>query len=334
MATYSYGANAWVGIGEESTWGTAVARTVFWECISNGLKHDIQKGFSRVSRGLDATRSFTAREMGRGALSMELLFESQLKLFKHLMGDSTTSSIVTGAYRHEFVRTASLPTGLTVESEVDQQNFLFTGCKVQQAVIRVAPNEYPQIDADLVSYGCTVNSTPSSPADGSFSQKVIQPAFAVLTAGSAGSTDYSQYVMGVEITIGNSLDGERRRIGSTRVKEPTRSATRPDIQIRLDMEHNDVTAQWVTDFLAGTDQDLAIKFTSTTNITGSTPYAFWLECPVATITDCYPLVNDPGVVPLSVTLQPKYAAAAAFDYTTTAKAGALKITVHNSEASI
>lgn len=329
MATPSYGANAWAGIGEESTWGTAVARTKFFEILSSSLKVEQNTGFSRVTRGLDPQRRFIARQRAVGDLTTEVMYDGYLKLLKHLTGNTVSAAITAGqSYRHQFARAAALPAGLSVEVNSDQQNYLFEGCKINQCVFKFETEELASAIWSVVGETGTVQSasTPTFPTD-----RVILPQYGVFAW---GATDYSEHVRSVEITVGNSLDGERRRIGTNTIKEPVRGSQRPDVMWRVELEHNDVTAALVVDFLAGTQRKAKLTYDSAINIGASTDkYLIKFESPASYITDCFPPVSDPGILPLTMELRPVAALAADFDLNS-AQMGAIKISVQNSEAAI
>lgn len=327
----SYGAQTWIGIGQESAWGSAAARTKFLEVISDALRVEKTIESSRVARGLDPQRTFTAFQIARGAIETELMYEGSLELLYHLLG-SKVSSVLTAAQsnRHQIARAASLPTGLTIESERDQQNFLFLGQKIGQAVLRFVVDQYPSVEWSFTGSDGTDNtgseSTPVFPTD-----SPILPEHGKITI---GGTDYSAESMSVEVTIGNALDGERRRIGAVTPKVPVRSSTRPEVRIRIDAEHNSVTDAIVAAFLAGTDQEVTLEYVSTLDIGSSADkFRFKLECPICEIVEAFPTVSDPGILPLPIELWAKYAPASAFDVDS-GQDGAVKITVDNAQATI
>lgn len=333
MPTPNFGANAWVGIGEESTWGTAAARSKFFEVTNMGVRLEKQIGFSRTVRGLDPTRKYDQFEIARGELEMELYYEGMLKLWKHLLYGTNTSTVTGGAH-HSFSRQtvgsdwAPLTNGLTVESEQDDANWLFTGMYINQAVFNFTPDQYPTVGLSMIGKTAAVNNTPSTPTFAADS-RIILPNHCAF---SFGATDYSTEVKSISITVGNSLDGERRRIGSTNPKQPVRSSTRPDISIALDMEYNDSTSSLIADFIAGTSKDITITCLGDT-ISGSTRYTFKLEFPNCVIDSAFPTIGDPGIIPLPVNLRPLVAANASFDVNN-GMGGAIRLTAITNETSI
>lgn len=332
MATPSYGANAWIGVGEETTWGTAVARAKFFEIISGAIRAEKQIGFSRASRLLDPQRKFTARERAAGDLELELFYVGvPALLLKHLLGDVVTSTLTVGeSYRHEIARAIALPTGLSIETEMDQQNFLAVGCNIAQAVFALAPGQVPSATFSIAGRSVSDNtgseSSPTFPAD-----RPLLPDEASVTI---GGVDYSTSISSITITIGNSLDAERARMDSRFVKPPVRSGDRPDITISIEAEHDDATDALVSAFLNGTEQEVTIEYLSATSIGASADkYRMKLEFPKCVHLNTFPEVRDPGILPLSIELQALAAAAADFD-NNSGQTGGVKITVDNDEATL
>lgn len=327
MSTPSYGANTWLGIGEESTWGTSVARTKFFEFVNEGLQIDKQIAFSRVARGLDPVRSFVQFEIGRGEVGMEMMYAGYLKWLKHLLGTATDTTLTaTKSYRHEFVRAAVLPEGLTVEVNLDQQNLLFVGMRVAQAVLRCTPDVYPEILLSLSGKTGTINGSPSTPTFAT--DRPISPSTAVLTI---GGVDYSGECSSVEFTIGNALDTERRQIGATTPKPAVRGKSRPEVEIKMQFEHSSLTKDLMADFKNGTERAVKLKYTGGVIGTSTDPYIYMIECPACDITAASPGVNDPGIPDMPLSLTAKSAVAGAFE-NVSANAGAIKVTIQNEEA--
>lgn len=335
MPTDYYGSECWIGLGEESTWGTAVTRINFYDVMRSTLKHDKVDGVLRGLRGLEPVEYFDAMELCRGEIEMEFWYQGFLKWFKHLMGSTDTTTIEAGCFRHEFVRTAALPTGLTIEQNYDDENFLFTGCKINQGVLTFRPREAASASFSVGGKAGAENASPSVVTDASFpDEKLILPTHGVITMGGAGALDFSEYCQECRVTVGNALDLERPRFGSVYPKAAVRSGGKPDITIDLTLEYNNETHQIVQDFMNDQDQKFTLKFTSDETIVAGRYYTFMVEAPASRLSAGanFPEINGAGIQTISVQMRPIVSVAADFEYT--GLAGSCKFTFHNGSSDI
>lgn len=335
MPTEYYGSECWIGLGEESTWGTAATIINYYDIMRSTLKPDKVDGVTRGLRGLEPAEYFDGMVMCRGEVEMEFWYQGFLKWFKHLFGNTSTTTIEAGAYRHEFVRQAALPTGLTIEQNHDDENFLFVGLKVGQAVFTYRPKENALMNFSLGGKYGYENVSPSTVTDASFpDEKLILPSHCVITLGAAGEFDFSEYCTELRVTVGNSMDLERPCFGSVYPKSGVRSGSKPDATIDLTMEYNDETHSIVQAFLAGQNQYFKAKFTSDETIVAGQYYTHMWEAPDARLVGGanFPEIAESGVQTISVQLRPVSAAAGDFEYS--GLAGGLKATFHNGSSAI
>lgn len=331
------GSDCWVGIGEESTWGTSVSRTKFFQPVSLTPKVEINLGYSRTMYSLDPQRKFVQRRRSVGDVELEFLYSNHLKLLKHALGGSTIAQIgTTTAYKAEFARTttagawAQLPNGLTVEVNEGIENYLHVGCKVGQLEIRLQPDQLPSGVFSLVGKDGSLNGSPSTPSFGSDTDMITPSQVAVYI----GTTDYSAEVKSISFTIGNGLDAERGRMGSVNIKEPVRTQ-RPDTMVRLELEYNDTTKGLVADFLAGTSKSIRATATGAAIGASGQNQTFMIECPNCAIEDGFPAPSDTGIIPLTLSLKAMaQAGGASWQNTVSGMGGSIRITCITSETSI
>ena len=332
---YGQGSDCWIGIGEESTWGTSVSRTKFFQPVSVGMKAEITRGYSRTIYSLDPQRSFISRQRALGDIELEFLYSNHLKLLKHALGGSTIAQIgTTAAYKAEFARTntagawTQLPAGLSVEVNEGIENYIHDGQKVNQLELRFQPDQLPSGVFSFVGRKATLNTSASSPTFG-LDADMITPAQCSVFI---GTTDWSAEVKGVTITVGNGLDAERGRMGSNLIKEPVRTQ-RPDTMVRLDLEYNDTTKALVADFLAGTAKSIMVKALGAA--IGTNQQTFMVELPNCVIEDGFPTPSDTGIIPLTLSLKAlAQAGGASWNNTVSSMGGAIRITVISTETSI
>lgn len=324
----SVGANVYIGFGVESTWNTPVTRTRFVEPISVDLQAIVETGFSRVIRQLAPQRRFTIQKRSSGSFETEIMYEGYGLLFEHLLG-STASNNLGGspsAYRHQIVRATSLPTGLTIEHEVDQDNMVFSGCKIASAELSFPTNDYPSASWSIAGGTATNGGTATSPT-----YPADLPALPSAAAISWGSTDLSQYIRSLSLTVTNELLENQGRYGSTVPLQPQRQ-NRTQTTWSMEVEHNDTTDDLMTDYLAGTQRKLKITYTGDV-ISGANSHVFKAETPLTAITSCTQPQNSVGVTTMSLEFTALQAAASDFDVNSS-QAGELKITIQNKIATV
>lgn len=136
MATLRRGGQSQVGFGEESTWGTAVAPTLFAEVISSALK--FEKAFEPVESvfSFDELRDVPGKKSVAGSIPLELYYSGLGFLFKHLMGDGSVSTVAlsgadAGAFEHTITPQVDPPVGLTIEEAIEDKAHVFAGCRLQ-----------------------------------------------------------------------------------------------------------------------------------------------------------------------------------------------------------
>jgi hypothetical protein len=133
------GLGSFVGISEEATWNTPVARTRFFPLRDTGDGLDMTEEQIRSSDINDAAEDADKNKSGTrtvtGGIELELTFEGFLLLYRHAFGHDPAPSGA-GPYTFDF-EPPSIPEvigkGLSVEvsrSASSAQSFLYSGCKV------------------------------------------------------------------------------------------------------------------------------------------------------------------------------------------------------------
>lgn len=152
------GNNSFVGVGEEGTYGTTVARTRFLlqnsESIAVTERH--AEGASIYRRGRHANRHVQGLVEVGGGISFNPQYSSQalMILLKHALGTLASAQPDTTAaptvYRHTFTPALALPTGLSVEVGKDVLAHLHSGCKVASIGFSLRPGEMATCDVDVI----------------------------------------------------------------------------------------------------------------------------------------------------------------------------------------
>lgn len=186
MAQPLVGAGAFLGAGEETTYGTAVTVTHWLRAAALALKRDVK----RQTRGdlgtygdsfSNAADTFVEGDEAGGQVSLPLGYDGGFGLLlKHCFGADSTSG--TGPYVHEFTLTNNGPAtepALTLEQNLGQngpsaRSEKFAGCKVASWEFDWSVGREAMLTMDVIgrtSAGATTSSTPTfADVSGSFHQ--------------------------------------------------------------------------------------------------------------------------------------------------------------------
>ena len=166
MAT-GFGTNAWIGYGEESTYGTAVSTTKYAEI----MEESIQGKQSII--GIETLRSASKSQVTKSKLSVEgsvkmaLGYEGYERLLKHALGKNTTTGPTLSVYTHAIELDSNLPTGLTLVVNRDASNlgagtaFQSSGCQITKATFRQAPEQLLEAEFEFLGSGWANIAVPS-----------------------------------------------------------------------------------------------------------------------------------------------------------------------------
>lgn len=247
-----------IGIGEESTWGTAVSRTHWFRAISENLKRTVTKSPRPVLAEASGSRNrkshYIASDMAGGSFEVLVGYEGFGLLLKHILGGTPATTGSSAPYTHTYKLAASPPTGgLTIEVKRGNGTAeVFEGCRITKATFKIEAAGLMRVSCDVIaetSGGRTSAGTPSYTTD---ELDLIHH-----QAGSVGWNSNLYVPRSVEITIDNKF-ATRQLLGSKLTKEPKPSDFL-DVTIKLDLEwENDNLISSLTADDAG---DLTLSFT-------------------------------------------------------------------------
>jgi hypothetical protein len=230
-----FGRNSFVGWAEETTWGTGVAATKFAELISESVETVRQRDPRPVVRDLDEREgNFYDTLFGvRGPFAIELNYGGMLRLFEHLLGDASISTVVTEAsvrWTHTGTLKDTLMTGkglsLHVHRDVDAGStpqYRAAGYKVDSAAFSFSPERNSQVEFD----GAGKDVSAIAAVSPTF------PSTATYVAGHQCVVEIDDVVRAVDsvtINVKNGMDLDKRVLGSKNIAEPVRSDTRRMIE--------------------------------------------------------------------------------------------------------
>jgi len=217
MPLPALGLNCNIGIGRETTWGTPVTRNRFSEMVrfSGGLK--IDRSFGAAFRGIQKRRHFAAKRFAEFETVVEGYFEGIEHFIKALFNTTapTTGPTQATVYTHTFTPQVTLLPGWSVEVEKDVQAFLYDGAKASSGTFTFAIDQLMQLAIQWFAEDETTvsHTAPTYPSDSK----------GVRWDQSHVTVDASEFdCRSVEITMDNKLNTDRRKLGTTTIKEPAR----------------------------------------------------------------------------------------------------------------
>lgn len=256
------GQHATAGFGEESTYGTEVARANWLELAAitmrrtYGTKPTARLG--RLGQASNNARELVAtQETVEGSISWCLSYDdSSILLLKHLLGANATTG--SGPYVHTLTLASPPPTGLTIEAipgiagfNIAQQ---FTGCKLTRGTIRIQPGEEIMCEVEVIgrtSGGLESSGTPTYTSNG---ERIFHH------SKSAGFTlgGTSIEARSCTITVDRGLEANPE-IGSLLTSEPVE---RDRLSVTIELTVLWQRVDFHTKHFAGTQGDFTATFTS------------------------------------------------------------------------
>jgi hypothetical protein len=289
-----FGHAAWIGFGIESTYGTAVARTKFFEFDSESL--DFKMGFTPKSsvRGADNSynRAVKTKKEVSGTVDFAVSYSNMEVLFKHALGTNNTTGA--GPYTHAITLAAALPTGLSIEVNRDAANlgagssWLYEGCQIDSMTLSHEPEGFLMASFELVGEDSS-NTTISTPTFATFDG--ISWDELVVTLNGV-TIDVSSY----ELKLSNNLAKDRFKLGSRVRKGLGRSGPR-EVTGTLKMEYD---AKTISDYFRVNSETLigALIFTYT-----SGTKSLVINVPYALFTGKDPAVDNAGPIPIELSFR-------------------------------
>lgn len=257
------GLSAQLGIVAESTYGTPVTVTRFYEFISESIQLEIERIESAALRsGTRVQRSdrwSAGQKSVTGEIEMELANKSFGLWLQHAIGTAVTSQPDAGGnptvFDHTFTPT-DLPTSLTVQvGRTDiggtTRAFTYHGCRISEWAIEAEVGEIAKFTATILGED---EDTATGLATASYPSTLTLLTFvqgSITLAGSAFD------VKSAKIEGNNGLADDRYFLGSQLRKQPLEAAMR-EYTGELEAEFTDLTAY--NRFTAGTEAALVLLF--------------------------------------------------------------------------
>ena len=287
MAEIYHGRGAVIGLGEESTWGTAVSRTNWRPLISTELVRTIEK-VPRPSLRVGAAGAmrrahYIQQDLAGGVFSIECTYENVGLLIKHIMGTVATTG--SGPYTHTYTFADDVPTGLTIENvRGTGTSEVFEGCRINTATLAVSAGGVMTMDCEVIAETSAARGSAGSASFGSGDTPVLHSHATTLSFNGA-----TYDLVDMTLTINNAL-ATRQHLGSAVTKKPLR-ADFQSVELAVTLEVSDVA---YTAFTADSVSDAVITFNSGAQ-------AFQINVHNAYISAATDPVSDANVISQSLT---------------------------------
>ena len=293
--TVGHGRDSWGSVVEEATYGSSPGTgESYFEIISESLKQEIEVKSRRSLRGVSDRKTTLGNKVVGGDLVLDLNFEGMGLFLKHAMGGYSFSADtpVAGANTHIFTLLDALPMGLSVEvSKGDIPTgdvFLYQGCKVDTLDFDLTSDEIIQLTCGLIAQTETADgaasATPSYPTD----LPVEWRYSGTLTLAGTAAIEFEE----AKISLANNL--RRRFLMHDTTREPDRGTEKRKVTGEATVEFEDLTLY--NKYIAGTPGTLALTYTSTSFVTGTTPYTIAFSMPNIQLTGLSPIVGGEGPI--------------------------------------
>jgi hypothetical protein len=284
------------GIGQEVTWGTAVARTNWLRLISSSMASKLQRAMigHQGSHGQASTNfrySLVERNESGGSVSWVASYnDSTQMLMRHAFG--TVADAGAGPYTHEFTLASPPPVGFTWENiggthaTLDQAR-VFEGCKISRFEMAVEAGRPMICTADIIAEDAGDWAAAGSPTYTTSPEYVLHNH--LTTAITINSVTYD--ARRLVLTINRNLQ-RNYQLGSLLTAEPYEERLEVDLEIEVLKNTN----TWTTLHEGSTAYDTTWTFD------GGTPdMAFTLHN--AVVWDVDEPVGEPGATRQTVRLK-------------------------------
>lgn len=253
MGSFGLGHNAYLGVGEESSYGTIVTRNKFFDILSESLvaEHRRIEAASLNQVGIRKNRIANGSLRYRGTVTMHLTYTDMGRFLKHALGGYTNPALANGTngslYDHTFTIADALPTGLTLEIFRDTSNFytpqgdvnkafIYRGCKIGSMTITAEIDSFVELSLDFIAasedrQAKTPAATVMADLDNARNPMVFTQGF--LYYGTSGMTvseltgavtnGAGVTVESFNVTLDNNLEEDRASLGSRIIREPVRA---------------------------------------------------------------------------------------------------------------
>lgn len=294
-----YGFQSKVGIGEETTYGTAVTPTDFVEFTNEILQVSYAK---RAAQGINTTsmhkKILTLGQTVAGDISFEVNPDDGLPLIlKALFGKAPVSAQVgtSAYYTHTFIGAddwitdGSAGCGLTLQATRDDVAVDYSGCLPSTLNLVAAVGDALKATAGFVGQQAATQGSPTAASFSTLSPLVFHQG---VVARAGGSIDVSNFTLNID----NGVKADTFKLGQTYIKRPARGMRVVTGSVQMYFEDSNIYDA----FVANTTNEVILTFTSGSySLTITLGNVYWLNNPT-------PNVGSPDVLTYTAPFQAYY----------------------------
>ena len=290
------GLAAQIGIGVESTVGSAATPTRFYEFNDESIAQTIERieseGLRTGNRVLRSDRYASGQIAIEGSFSMEMTAGNTAILFKHALGAVATA----GSYVHTCTMSDPYGLGLTLEvgrpgNDGTVRAFTYAGCKINSLDLSVSVGELLSADFGVIGTTAEAIGSVTAASYGSSLELLHFAGAAITVAGDAyPCKDFS-------LSVNNGLTGDRFVLGSQVAQQPIASSLA------------EVTGSLTAEFVDATAYNRVVNATHAAIVatfTDSTANSITVTVPVARFDGDTPSVGGPDILDQSLTFKGLY----------------------------
>jgi len=283
MASIYNGFGSYIGIGEESTWGTAVSRTHWRPLISSSLTRTIEKvprpTLQIGTTGAMRRANYVQADNAGGSFSVEASYESVGLLIKHLLGASS-STTGSAPFTHTYTIANDVPTGLTIENvRGTGTSEVFEGCRLNSGTIACSAGGVMTCEFDVIAETSATRASSGSATFGGTDAPVLHS-----HAGQMSWNSANYDLIDMSLVINNAL-ATRQHLGSSVTAQPKRSDFQ-SVELSVTVEVEDAL---YADFISNVESNLTLSFTNSFR-------EFNIEVQNAYLSGASDPVSDAGIV--------------------------------------
>lgn len=236
--------NAWVGLAEESAFGTPVTAAQFYEVETEKMNWERKNIVLPLLGHVSGRRTVASKTNVTGTIRLPFLWENAEKWLKHAFGSIGTAGPSGGFYTHTFSLAAALPTGLTIEVNRDDAaitgngSYQYSGCKISKLTLSQEMEQPLMLDVELLGkdramIAATSRTFPTYDA-------VDYGHMTVLQIDPGGGAQYDLLAKSLKISIDNNLFEDQYRLGGPSRAGIPRAGQRK-VSIEAEIEYADLT---------------------------------------------------------------------------------------------
>jgi hypothetical protein len=261
--------NSYIGLGRESTYGTAVAATSFLEFTEESIKLVAGQTLKGTLRTASPLRTVKNKKSVEGSFKVPVSYGGLEMILKDGLGTVATGGV--GPYTHTFTLLNGVPllplTMRVKRAAIIANEYVYTGVHIPKLTFSIQPEGQLELSVDVLGRNEDSIGANSSPTY-TTTDYVQWDQMTVCTVG--GSTINAQ---SFELTIENPLDGDTHKLGSLLRQLPTRSGHRK-ISGKFEFEFEDTTHY--NYFKNNTENAVVVTFVSSTHsLSFSLPNVIW-----------------------------------------------------------